>query len=153
MSNQRSVKDNDTVNLDCNGDDNNNNHNRYSSEWARTLRTRGRAMASPDGWWNQALRKWRAASAATDERHRRRKVGLDLCRGRLWFGRFGGSISRVHGSVANVIPCLCGDDRDRLVASRAGDVDCSVDSVMVYGGVVHTIETIGLLCRTFTISL
>ncbi|CAM9124322.1 unnamed protein product [Scytosiphon promiscuus] len=50
---------------------------RYSSEWARTLRTRGRAMASPDGWWNQALRQWRAAAAttATDGHNRRRKAG------------------------------------------------------------------------------
>ncbi|CBN74451.1 conserved unknown protein [Ectocarpus siliculosus] len=43
---------------------------RYSSEWARTLRTRGRAMASADGWWNRSLRKWGASA----HRRRRRKV-------------------------------------------------------------------------------
>eukprot|EP00903_Cladosiphon_okamuranus_P010967 g10358.t1 len=43
---------------------------RYSSDWARTLRTRGRAMASADGWWNKALRQWGASSA--DERRRRK---------------------------------------------------------------------------------
>ncbi|CAN0199383.1 unnamed protein product [Pylaiella littoralis] len=36
---------------------------RYSSEWARTLRARGRLMASSDGWWNRALRLWGAAAA------------------------------------------------------------------------------------------
>ncbi|CAM9525617.1 unnamed protein product [Ectocarpus fasciculatus] len=45
---------------------------RYSSEWARTLRTRGRAMASADGWWNRSLRKW---GASADRRSRRKVIG------------------------------------------------------------------------------
>ncbi|CAB1118156.1 unnamed protein product [Ectocarpus sp. CCAP 1310/34] len=45
---------------------------RYSSEWARTLRTRGRAMASADGWWNRSMRKW---GASADRRSRRKVIG------------------------------------------------------------------------------
>lgn len=37
---------------------------RYTLEWSRTLRARGRAMANPNGWWARALRSWGASADA-----------------------------------------------------------------------------------------
>eukprot|EP00752_Nemacystus_decipiens_P004132 g3781.t1 len=48
---------------------------RYSSDWGRTLRTRGRAMASADGWWNSALRQWGASSAAERNKRKTKQAG------------------------------------------------------------------------------